>query len=119
VETLIFIGVFDSGPTNKSEIPTAFLEDSNSGDVSPVRVGDKIAQGTITAITLDTMEYQSGGQTLHLGVGDNLAGQQMWGGPTTMPINLDFSGPTGDILKQMAQRRLKELSGGVTAPSGK
>jgi hypothetical protein len=116
-DELVFCGVFDAS-SGAGTVPTAFLEDSDSGQVSPVRVGDQIAQGKITAINLDELEYQSAGVTRHLSVGENLAGQQMWGGPTTMPINLDFSGPSGDILKMMAARRLKELNGTAATPSG-
>jgi hypothetical protein len=117
-DMLVFVGVFDRVDKNVT-IPTAFLEDENSGEISPVQVGDQIAQGKISAITLDQLEYQSGGRTLHLSVGDNLSGERMYGGPTSMPVNLDFAGPTGDILKRLAQQRLKELNGGVTTPAGK
>jgi hypothetical protein len=108
-DTLVFCGVFQS-PGQM----VGFIVDSNSNDVQTVKVGDTIAQGKITSLTLDTMEYQpaSGGR-LRLNVGQNLRGEQIWGGVTSnSPSSLpEFSGPNADVLKKMAQRRLQELGG--------
>jgi hypothetical protein len=116
-DTLVFCGVFDS-INPKVHYLTAFLQDNDSLDVTPVKVGDQIAQGKVTGITLDALEYQTaGGRILHLNVGQNLNGEQVWGGAT--PDNSasvpDFSGPNADLLKKMAQRRLQELSGAPAA----
>jgi hypothetical protein len=114
-DTLVFCGVFEATPVPpyKSYL-TAFLQDNDTLEVTPVRVGDQIAQGKVTGITLDTLEYQTaGGRLLHLNVGQNLNGEQVWGGvtsnsPSSVP---EFSGPNADLLKKMAERRLQELSG--------
>jgi hypothetical protein len=107
-KVLVFDGV---SKTDHSFL--AYLEDTESGSVRTVKVGDAIAQGKITRITLDTMDYQAPRGVAHLSVGQNLAGEQIYGGseePTSMP-SVDLSGPNGDILRKMMERRLKELGG--------
>jgi len=117
-DTLVFVGVFQPISNGKTPEPLmAFLEDSDSGLTTPVKVGDQIANGKVTGISLDQMDFQiKGGITEHLVVGQNLAGAQIWGSgvdsSAALPATMDFSGPSGDILKAMALRRQKELSGG-------
>jgi hypothetical protein len=104
----VFIGV-----TQTDDALAAYLEDTESGTINTVHVGQQIAQGKITNITLDSLEYQAGSRVAELSVGQNLAGDQVWGGsqPTTLPSGVDLSGPNADILKKMMQRRLQELNG--------
>jgi hypothetical protein len=111
-DILVFVGVMET-VGDKNDKLIAFLEDSNSQETAPVKVGDAVAGGKVTGITLDQMDFLEHGITQHLQVGQNLAGAQVFGAmpATTLPSNLDFSGAHGDILKAMALRRLKELQG--------
>lgn len=104
--------VFD-GATRTDHLYAAFLEDTESQNVNTIHVGDKIAQGQITRITLDEMDYQAGGRVMHLAIGQNLAGEQIYGADAlaaTEP-SIDLSGPDADILRKMMLRRQQELGG--------
>jgi len=94
------------------------VEDQNTGRITPCRVGEEIAQGKVTRITLDEMDYQSNGRIVHVLIGQNLVGQQIQGAGallTTALPTADLSGPNADILRRMMQRRQQEL-GGNAAP---
>jgi|SRR3984957_14274593 len=96
----------------------AYLENTQSGTVQVVKVGDIVASGRIAGIniTTNTLDYDLRGRMTHLTIGQNLAGEQIYGvnssvASTTEPT-IDLSGPNADILKKLMQRRQQELNGG-------
>jgi hypothetical protein len=105
--------IFNGAAKNNDSSLVAFLEDNESGKITEVHIGDKVAAGKITNISLDSLDYQGGSGTVHLGIGQNLAGEQVWGAgaPSTTASTPDLSGPQADILKKMMLRRQQELAG--------
>jgi hypothetical protein len=106
--------VFDAA-TRTDGVFAASLEDTESNKITIVHVGDAIAQGKVTSISLEQMAYQSHGITRQLGIGQNLVGEQIFGSGvvlTTLPEGaVDMNGPNADILKKMMLRRQQELTG--------
>ena len=52
----------------------AFIENSGTGATTRASVGDSMGQGKVTAVGFDFLEYQSGGRTVRVAVGQNLEG---------------------------------------------
>lgn len=52
----------------------AFVEDTQGGGVLRLRQGDRVARGTIKALTLDTLEYQLEDKTTTVRLGCDLEG---------------------------------------------
>jgi hypothetical protein len=75
--SLAFKGVADTGGQF-----TAFIEDLSSKTVSKLAVGDALAQGSIKSINLDAIEYEVGGVSRRIEVGQNLRGEVV---PPTPP----------------------------------
>lgn len=53
----------------------AFFEDTRTGDTLRVRAGGAVGAGELRAVTLDEVEYESGGKTGRIKVGFTLAGE--------------------------------------------
>jgi hypothetical protein len=107
---LVFIGTFDADENDKNML--GFLENQDTGAIQTMHVGDAIASGKITKITLDYMYYTSAAGTMRLGVGENLGGDQIYGSnPDIAPtaVGADLSGPQADMLRKLMERRAKEL----------
>ena len=115
-DTLVFVGAMKTFANGGSQM-TGFILDNESGRVSQVAVGQNVAGGRILEITLDGLEFESGGAVQHILVGQNLAGVQVFGvnaaAASTMPSSGDFDGPHGDMLKLLHDRRARELNGGA------
>jgi hypothetical protein len=116
---LVFTGVTI---TNHSTV--GFIEDTTQQTVRQVKVGDSIAQGKITDITLDGLDYQaSAGRKVHVMVGQNLRGENAFGliygtgigtnGPVVTDQNVDAG--TAAILQRLRSKRMQELNGGAPA----
>ena len=60
----------------------AFIQNVQTDQVSVLKAGDEIAGGRIVAITLDTLNYASGGKVLEIRLGQNLAGETAAAGTT-------------------------------------
>jgi hypothetical protein len=96
----------------------ALIEDTAAAKIIKVNVGDKLAQGTVSAITLTTLDYDAAGKTVRISLGQNLDGEAIAGsttrpseaGPTSGPSAPGGSGPL-DILERMRQKRAAELGG--------
>jgi len=103
----------------------AFLEDVRTGATTRARIGDALAQGRLTNITLDCVQYESNGETAEIGIGENLEG-----GASTPMISQEFfeaagaagaaAAPTSEgeaaattdeaaILERLRQKREREL----------
>jgi len=107
----------------------AFLEDTQRGQTLRVRKGDSVARGIVKALTLDTIEYQSGERTTTVAMGYDLEGgrgavtlTQMYElsqtysttpqQPAAQPANSSGQAPEGDeaeILKQLMERRQQQV----------
>jgi hypothetical protein len=94
----------------------AFLEDQQANQVTIVKIGDKISTGKISAITLDALDYRdSGGRTIRVKVGFNLAGGDVWGvsgssstQPSTQPSRVGPRAPGESMLDYLRRRRAAE-----------
>jgi hypothetical protein len=75
--SLAFKGVADMGGRF-----TAFIEDLTNKTVTQLSVGDALAQGSIKSINLDAIEYEVGGVSRRIEVGQNLRGEVV---PPTPP----------------------------------
>jgi len=103
----------------------AFVEDTRSNSVLKLHQGDNVARGTITGLTLDTVEYQLGDQVSTVRLGYDLEGGQgavtmnelmQWSqtattpaAPSAAPASEAPTGEAADILKQLLERRRQEL----------
>jgi hypothetical protein len=123
-QTLVFSGV-----TKADNVIDAFIEDQNSSKVTMYRIGEPIARGKITNITLDDLTYEQNGKTIHVSVGENLQGVMVQttqpsvvssgssnSSETAAPNNLNSSGGSGggdtnDVLERLRKRRQQELQG--------
>ncbi len=86
---LVFEGV-----TSVAGQPTAFVEDQTTQRIYLLKVGDSIASGKITGITLDTLDYTAGGGTITITIGNNFRGDAAvvsTASPT--PVNSAPAGP--------------------------
>ena len=107
----------------------AFIENVQTGQITVVKHGDEIARGRVAGITLDGLQYDSGGKVLEIHLGQNLAGEiaaSTSGGTfSTSPAVASPGGTSGttgtgtpppsdasqaEIIKRMRERRLQ--SGG-------
>ncbi|MDP9175027.1 MAG: hypothetical protein M3O30_14365 [Planctomycetota bacterium] len=109
-ETLVFIGASKMG----NEI-TAYIQDATSETVTEYKTGNNVAGGKITSITLTELDYVTGANTAHIGLGQTLTGNNGWSllygvaNPTT-PTE-EPTGPNADLLAKMMARRQQEMSG--------
>jgi hypothetical protein len=105
--TLIFNGV-----TITDGKPTAFLENTDLGNVVQVHVGDTVASGKVVNIALDSLDYQFNGRVIQVHIGQNLAGGSGWGttAATTAPSSTG-SAAADSVLEKLRLRRQQELNG--------
>lgn len=111
-ENLLFTGV-----VLREETYTAFIENIKTGSTVRAKVGDAIARGKISGITLDHLTYELEGKSMALEIGKTLAGgapgpSRSSGGkssPGEKAAEAAGSGPSSDVLERMRQRRLQEM----------
>jgi hypothetical protein len=95
----------------------AFIENIQNNQINVLKTGDEIAGGRIAAITLDTMNFATGGKVHEIKLGQNLAGETVSStttgssfAGTTRPAS--SSGPvdpaTAAIQERMRLKRLQE-----------
>jgi hypothetical protein len=121
-----------NGVTESEHKTVAFIEDTSTQKVQIAQVGDSIAQGKITRIVLDGLDYKnSQGATVHVLVGQNLRGRDAWNQTygiatesteSTSSTETPSDPATAALIARMKQKRMQELNGGVaptptTAPS--
>ncbi|MGD1278175.1 MAG: hypothetical protein ABR964_13260 [Tepidisphaeraceae bacterium] len=99
-ETLVFSGV-----TETDYQMVAFVEDTAAGKISQLQVGDSIASGKITDITLDSLEYEADGKRTLVRVGQNLLGADALGLPSLATTQSAGS----ELLDRLRRRRQQEL----------
>jgi len=90
----------------------AFIEDTRSGETNKFKVGDKLAEGKLSKIGFDFIEFEGNGTTTHLEVGMNLVGTRVIPAytpeipttapaapiaPTTAPVMV--IGPDGQLIQ--------------------
>jgi hypothetical protein len=117
LEQITFNGITVSR-FDKSVAVGAYLENTGTGSVQFAKIGDPVAGGRITGIDManNTLDFEVSGRVKHLNIGQNLAGEQIYGvnsspSSTTAPT-IDLSGPNADVLKKLMERRQQELNGG-------
>jgi hypothetical protein len=95
---------------------TAFFENTSSHDVFVKHEGDIIARGKITAITLDSIDYETNGRQNTIALGHTLDGSEGPGLASAPSLSLsstqpsaNFTGPNAEVLERLRQKRLKEL----------
>jgi len=114
-----------TGVVQQGEELIAFLEDIQTGTTSRARVGDAVANGRLTKITLDYVEYESDGQTARIEIGKDLGGSisapaisygssEAAGGAEVPADGTSESGATVNrdeaaVLERLRQKREKEL----------
>ncbi|KPK40379.1 MAG: hypothetical protein AMJ65_10685 [Phycisphaerae bacterium SG8_4] len=103
----------------------AFLEDTQSGQIRRVRQGDSVVRGKVKALTLDSIEYESGDRTTTVTMGLNLQGGRggaafagmyelsqtssaMPAGGTTETTTAP-SEDEAEILRQLMERRQQQV----------
>jgi hypothetical protein len=62
------------GVTLEDGVFIAFIEDNSAHETLRVHAGENIARGQISAMSLDGIEYASGGRPLRIGIGQSLDG---------------------------------------------
>lgn len=119
-EAFVFNGV-----TQTDEGALAFIENLATNKVLLVRVGQPIATGKITGISIHTLQYTAGGKSMRIEIGQNLAGifaeaaTRPSSSPTTQPVAAPgvfgapapIAGGTDEVLERMRKRREQELKG--------
>jgi hypothetical protein len=105
----------------------AFVENTGMNQITRYHLGDPVgqgAQGKISAITLDSIDYQAGARVTHVNLGQNLNGQDVQilttqpvaagmtptTGPagTTQPATPGGAG-TDSVIERLRRRRMQEL----------
>jgi hypothetical protein len=115
-----------NGATRVENEAVALLEDTNAQKTIKVKVGEPIAAGKISNITLDKLEYTArSGKVVSVAIGHNLeGGEAMAGalrptpfssavGSTTGPTTGPAGAPSGtmSIQERLRLRRLQETGG--------
>ena len=120
---MVLKGIVAAGTTS-----AAFIEDTRTNQVFCLTAGEKIASGTVTQLTLDSIVYKQGdrettilvGQTLSGGCGQTvLTFENMMQWSTTASSTTSSSSTTteppsedeAEILKKLLERRKQELGG--------
>lgn len=99
------------------------FEDTQTHQTVRVPAGQVVGRGTVVSVSLDGVEYRSGGATRNIAIGESLSGlpaAPRASAPTSLPAGSATSGTaTGpgepadkgasDILERMRQRRAQEL----------
>jgi hypothetical protein len=107
--------VFNGASDANGQI-VAFIENTGLNTIARFHVGDAVAQGKVSALTLDSLDYQVGSHVTHVMLGQNLQGLDMQV-LTTQPVSSTTAPTTSDstpggadsVLERLRQRRLKEL----------
>ena len=111
-----------NGSTRADGEWVALIEDTVAARIVKVSVGDALAQGKVSAITLNTLDYDAGGKVRQISLGQNLDGESITGATTrpSMAGGTPSSGPAApggaggglaDILERLRQKRMQELGG--------
>ncbi len=107
-----------TGVVRQEGVYTAFIEDLRTGSTIKARVGDAVARGKISGMSLDGLTYELEGKSAALGIGKTLAGGAS--SPSRAPGAAKASGekaaaeasPSGaatDVLERLRQRRAQEM----------
>jgi hypothetical protein len=106
-----------NGASNANGQMVAFIENTSLNSIARFQVGDSVATGKITAITLDQLDYSVNGRVTHVLIGQNLFGVDTQVLTTQAVVGNSgaaTSGPAGgadSVLERLRLRRLKELGG--------
>lgn len=99
----------------------AFVEDTRRGEMFKLRQGDAVARGAIESLDLDSIVYRLEDRTISVAIGQDLLGGR---GAVTMTELMEWTptstsapqttpaepaGDEADILRQLLERRKREL----------
>jgi len=108
-----------TGVSLDSNEEIAFLEDEDANTVTRVKVGDPISNGKVVGMALDSLDYKdSGGRTVRVQVGFNLAGGDVWGvsnstssssSSSTQPSRTGPRAPGESMEDYLRRRRAAEI----------
>lgn len=117
VDHMVLVGMAET-----KSAKTAFIENIDTHEVSGVNLGDQIAGGKVTAVSVDGIDYLRSGSTRRLSTGQNLSGVQLYGDGAApwkdKPEAQRFASPNGDMLMKLAKRRIQELNDAGQHPDG-
>lgn len=102
----------------------AFIEDLRTHATTQARVGDAVASGKVAGMTVDGLDFEKDGQSIHIAIGMNFEGAAggalpparagaagpAAGAATITPGPPAAAGSAADILERMRQRRLREMT---------
>jgi hypothetical protein len=100
--TLVFNGV------TKGDNAIAMVENTDTHEVLKLRVGDEIARGKVVAISLDSLDYEVGGNVTHVAFGQTLSGGTFSGSSaagTTQPSAGSAARQLGESIEAYLRRR--------------
>ncbi len=107
-QTMVFAGAIDA-----DGVGAALFEDTAAGRVLKFNVGDAIARGRITRITIDAIDYDVAGRTVHVTVGqtlDGAAGPDLRNRAVLLQPTTNPASPGGDdVLERLRAKRRQEL----------
>lgn len=86
-QNVVFAGVLRVG-----DAYAAFIENQTTRSTNVVHVGESLARGKVSEITLDSLTYEANGVTRRVEVGQNMAGEQ----PSAVATTATTS-PAGDV----------------------
>ena len=114
------------GIVQQDGVFAAFFEDKRYGDITRVWIGQSIAGGVVQSLGLDSIDFELGEQKVTVHIGENLQGRpgssivtydDILDWTQTVPsgsehrIEPELQGEEAEILKQLIERRRKELGG--------
>ncbi|MBN1805915.1 MAG: hypothetical protein JW837_11750 [Sedimentisphaerales bacterium] len=112
------------GIVQENGVFTAFIENTQQGQILKVREGDNVARGKVTNFNLDTIEYHYEDKKITVAMGYDMEGgrgtttlNQMYElsrtyTPTSQTKTEESSSPSADeaeILKKLMERRRQQL----------
>ena len=103
------------GIVQKDGKPAAFVENRKTGSVQSLRVGDSIARGTVSAITLENLEYTCDGTSITVNIGRTFEGGEPAAAVASTSTKSTASGSSAGasdanaVLERMRKKRQEEM----------
>ena len=102
-----------NGVTEVDGAAYAIFEDTVAGKILGFKVGDAIASGKITGLSLDGLDYEVNGKSTHIFVGQTLEGSEApdivsrasVSGPSSQPSSSGNSAEDSILAKLRAKRK--------------
>lgn len=101
------------GITRQSDGYISFIEDSRTANVSRFKKGDTVAEGKISAITMDDIAYEYGEKTLEIEIGMNLEGNVLSSGMQYYSTGNDSSQAMNGFPERGQMPGMDQAQGGM------